>query len=119
MTNILPEYKEFSDIFVDSDSTMLSIRGLYDYAIDLEPGRAPPFGKLYLILSSELNILKKYLDRLLDIGLVRKSILAVVSSVIFVPKNDGSLRLVVNYRGLNDIMIKNRYLLLLISDILD
>jgi Reverse transcriptase (RNA-dependent DNA polymerase)/RNase H-like domain found in reverse transcriptase/Integrase zinc binding domain len=119
MANIPPEYKEFSDVFADPDSTMLPIRGLHDHAIDLEPGRAPPFGKLYPMSPSELDTLKEYLDRLLDAGLVRKSTSAAASPVMFVPKNDGSLRLVVDYRGLNDITIKNRYPLPLISDMLD
>ena len=35
------------------------------------------------------------------------------------PKKNGELRLYVNYRGLNVITIKNRYLLPLISEILD
>ena len=34
-------------------------------------------------------------------------------------KKDGEMRLYVNYRGLNKIMIKNYYLLPLISKILD
>jgi hypothetical protein len=36
-----------------------------------------------------------------------------------VPKKDGGLRLYVDYRGLNKVTIKNRYLLPLISKILD
>ena len=35
--------------------------------------------------------------------------------ILFILKKDGSLRLYVNYRKLNDITIKNRYLLLNIS----
>ncbi|SLM40160.1 gag polymerase env [Lasallia pustulata] len=38
---------------------------------------------------------------------------------MFVPKADGSLQLVIDYRHLNDITIKNRYPLPLISDMLD
>jgi len=36
-----------------------------------------------------------------------------------VPKLDGSIRLCVDFRGLNTVTIKNRYPLLLISKILD
>ena len=38
---------------------------------------------------------------------------------MFVPKFEGSLQLVIDYRSLNNITIKNRYLLPLISDMLD
>ena len=37
----------------------------------------------------------------------------------FVKKKDGSLRLVVDYRGLNKVTIKNRYALPLISSLLE
>ena len=39
--------------------------------------------------------------------------------ILFVPKKDGGLRLYINYRGLNKVTIKNRYLLLLIRETLD
>ena len=34
-------------------------------------------------------------------------------------KNDGSLRMVVDYRGLNEVTIKNKYPLLMINDLFD
>jgi hypothetical protein len=39
--------------------------------------------------------------------------------VIFAPKKDGTLRLYVNYQGLNAIMVKNCYPIPLISELLD
>ena len=39
--------------------------------------------------------------------------------VIFAPKKDGTLRLCVDYRGLNAITVKNRYPIPLISELLD
>jgi len=39
--------------------------------------------------------------------------------ILFIPKLDRTIRLYINYRGLNKIIIKNRYLLLLVSKILD
>ena len=38
---------------------------------------------------------------------------------MFVPKSNGSLRLCVDYRGLNRIIVKNRYPLSLINDLMD
>ncbi len=38
--------------------------------------------------------------------------------MFFVKKKEGSLRLVQDYRKLNEIMVKNSYLLLLVSDML-
>jgi hypothetical protein len=39
--------------------------------------------------------------------------------VIFVPKKDGTQRLCVDYRALNEVTIKNKYLLPMIGDLLD
>ena len=39
--------------------------------------------------------------------------------IFFVKKKDGSLRLVVDYRGLNKVTIRNRYALPLISSLLE
>ncbi|GLB35252.1 putative retrotransposable element tf2 155 kda protein type 1-like [Lyophyllum shimeji] len=41
------------------------------------------------------------------------------SPVFFIKKKDGSLRLVQDYRVLNAIMVKNRYPLLLISELVN
>ena len=41
------------------------------------------------------------------------------SPILFAPKKDGGLRLCVDYRGLNKVIVKNRYLLPLISKTLD
>jgi hypothetical protein len=42
-----------------------------------------------------------------------------VSHVIFVPKNDGTQRLYVDYHALNEVTIKNKYLLPRIDDMFD
>ena len=39
--------------------------------------------------------------------------------ILFVPKKDSGLRLCIDYQGLNEIIIKNRYLLPLITEIID
>src|SRR4051812_4725332 len=56
---------------------------------------------------------------LLQKGFIRPSKFPYASSVIFVAKKDGSLRMCVDYRALNKITIKNRYPLPRIDEILD
>ena len=114
-----PEYHDFADIFKAAEEQSLPERGPQDHAIDLEPGQQPPFGKLYSMSPAELDVLKAYLDDAMKAGIIRKSISPAASPIMFVPKSDGSLRLVVDYRRLNNITIKNRYPLPLISDMLD
>ena len=67
----------------------------------------------------ELKILRAYLEENLKKRFIRKSKSPVSTPILFVPKKDRSLRLYVDYRGLNAVTIKNRYPLLLISKIID
>ncbi|KAL0439630.1 UNVERIFIED_CONTAM: Transposon Ty3-I Gag-Pol polyprotein [Sesamum latifolium] len=68
---------------------------------------------------SELKELKKQLEELLDKGFIRPSISPWGAPVLFVKKKDGSMRLCIDYRQLNQITIKNKYPLPRIDDLLD
>jgi len=57
----------------------------------------------------ELKELKKQLDDLLAHGFIRSSLSPFGSPVLFVRKKDNSMRLVVDYRKLNPITIKNSF----------
>jgi hypothetical protein len=67
----------------------------------------------------ELITLWEYLDIALANRWIRRSKSPIGALVLFVPKKDRSLRLYVDYRRLNVIIIKNRYLLPLISKTLN
>ena len=64
-------------------------------------------------------MLKEFLEENLDKGFIRESKSPVGVPILFVLKKDGSLKLYVDYRGLNSIIVKNRYPLLLITKIID
>ena len=66
-----------------------------------------------------MEILREYLKNALAKGWIRPSKSPSGAPILFVPKKDGSMRLCVDYRGLNRITIKNRYPLPLISEMLD
>ena len=68
---------------------------------------------------AKLDVLKVYLNDAVKADIIRKLILPAASPVMSVPKSDGSLQLVIDYRHLNNITIKNRYPLPLILDMLD
>ena len=67
----------------------------------------------------ELAVLKEFLKENLAKVFIQESKSLVSTPILFVPKKDGSLRLYVNYRGLNSIIVKNRYPLPLITEIVD
>ena len=52
-------------------------------------------------------------------GFIQESKSPIGTPILFVLKKDSSLKLYVNYRGLNSIIVKNRYPLLLITEIID
>jgi len=67
----------------------------------------------------ELLVLKNYLKENLSKGFIRASRSPATTPVLFTKKLGGRLRFYVDYRGLNAITIKNRYLLPLIRKTLD
>jgi hypothetical protein len=116
---VLPDvYKEFSDVFTEKDNPLPENRP-YDHTIPLQPGTKPPTLPVYGLNEKELKECWKYLQENLDKGFIRKSSAPCGAPILFVKKKDGSLRLCVDYRGLNKITIKNKYPLPLITELLD
>ena len=68
---------------------------------------------------TEVQALREFLDENLRIGFIRPSKAGHGAPILFVKKKDGSLRLCVDFRGLNCLTKKDRYPLPLISDLLD
>jgi hypothetical protein len=67
----------------------------------------------------ELEELKKQIKELQDKGFIRPSLLPWGALAIFVDKKDGSQRMCVDYRSLNEVTIKNKYPLPRIDDLFD
>jgi hypothetical protein len=73
----------------------------------------------YRMATPELAELKEHNKELLEKGFIRPSSSPWGAPVIFVPKNDGTQRLCVDYRALNEVTVKNKYLLPRIDDLFD
>ena len=116
---LLPEYHNFTDIFQAAETQSLPVRGPYNHTINLKSGQQSLFKKLYLMLPAELNTLKVYLNNAVKAGIIQKLISPAASPVMFVLKADSSLHLIIDYRCLNNITIKNHYSLSLILDMLN
>lgn len=63
--------------------------------------------------------MKDYIETSLKAALIRQSSSAAGAGFFFVGKKDGSLRPCIDYSALNDITIKNRYPLPLMSSVFD
>ncbi len=75
----------------------------------------PPRGRLYSLSAPERGALENYLTESLAAGIIVPSSSPAGAGFFFVKKKDGSLRPCIDYRGLNDITVKNRYPLPLMS----
>jgi len=69
--------------------------------------------------AEELVELKKQLNDMLQKGLIRPSASPWGSLVLFMDKRDGTIRMCVDYRKLNEVTIKNKYPLPKIEDLFD
>ncbi|KAG5723599.1 hypothetical protein E4T56_gene18161 [Termitomyces sp. T112] len=114
-----PEYHEFADVFSEGSAKELPPHRSYDHKIDLEEGTSLPFGKIYNMSEIKLQALKEYLDDMLSKGFICPSISMADAPVLFTKKKDGSLRLCVDYQGLNKVTKKNWYPLPCIGDLVD
>ena len=68
---------------------------------------------------NELAELKKHIRELLDKGYVQPSSSPWGAPVLFVEKKDGTQRMCIDYRSLNEVTIKNKYPLPRIDDLFD
>jgi len=114
-----PEYRDYADVFSKVKASELPPHRNYDLKIELEEGTSPPLGTLYSLSPVELSALRTFIDENLNTGFIRPASSSHTAPVLFVKKKDGSLRLCVDFRGLNKITKKDHYPLPLISDLLD
>jgi hypothetical protein len=97
----------------------LSPSHFYDHIIPLEPGSIPSFGSIYSISSMELESLWEYYKIKLHSGFIHHSQSPYRVPILFIKKSNNILYFYINYHNLNKIIIKNRYLFLLIGELLD
>lgn len=114
----VPIVNEFLDVFPEDISGMPPKRKI-EFTIDLVPGAAPISKAPYRMAPAEMSELKAQLQELLDKGFIRPSASPWGAPVLFVKKKDGSLRLCIDYRELNNVTVKNKYPLPRIDDLFD
>ncbi|WVZ63662.1 hypothetical protein U9M48_013276 [Paspalum notatum var. saurae] len=110
--------REFPDVFPDKLPGMPPDRDV-EFLIELLPGTAPIAKRQYRVAPKEQELIKENIDELLGKGFIRPSSSPWAFPVLFVDKKDGSRRMCVDYRALNDVTIKNKYPLPRIGDLFD
>ena len=119
MSNVPSKYHEFCDVLSKSCANTLPTHQPYDLKNELEDEAVPPFGPIYSLSPHELQTLREFIDEHLANGLICPTHSPSGAPVLFIKKKDSSLRLCINFRGLNKIMKKDRYPLPRIMDLLD
>ncbi|QRW18196.1 Retrotransposable element Tf2 protein [Rhizoctonia solani] len=109
LADLPPQYHEFARVFGEEEFKVLPPHREYDIAIGLIPDAKLSPGPIYGMTNAESKALKKHIDEELVTGKIRPSTSSASAPVMFVKKADGSLRLVVDYRKLNDVTHKNVY----------
>ncbi|XP_028114370.1 uncharacterized protein LOC114312332 [Camellia sinensis] len=109
---------EYLDVFPD-DLIELPPHKEVEFTIDLLLGTEPISLSPYRFAPVELVALKEQLQELLSKGFIRPSTSPWGASALFAKKKDGSLRLCIDYRKLNQATVKNKYPLPRIDDLFD
>lgn len=115
LTKVPKVYHDLKEVFNKVKAASLPPHRPYDCPIDLVPGAVPPRGRLYSLTGPEGEAMNKYIEESLSAGLIRPSSSPAGAGFFFVKKKDGGLRPCIDYRGLNEVTIRNRYPLPLMS----
>ncbi|GJX11186.1 putative reverse transcriptase domain-containing protein [Tanacetum coccineum] len=114
----VPIVRDFPDVFPEDLSGLPPIRPV-EFQIDLILGAALVARAPYRLAPSEMKELLEQLQELSEKGFIRPSSSPWGAPVLFIKKKDGSFRMCIDYRELNKLTVKNRYLLLRIDDLFD
>ena len=114
----IPIACKYSNVFAKASHGLPFDREI-EFSIDIILGTQPIYKAPYRMVPAELKELKEQLQELINRGLIRPSISPWREPVLFVKKKDGSMRLCIDYRELNCVTIKNKYLLPRINDLFD
>lgn len=107
----------FKDIFAEP-TTLPPIRSL-DHVVPLKPGALPVSQRPYRYNYFQKEELEKQVQEMLLNGIIQQSQSPFSSPALLVKKKDGAWRFCVDYRGLNDITIKDKYPIPIVDDLLD
>ena len=114
------KYSDFSNVFSKEKTLVLPEHTeLNKHAIDLEDGKQPLYGPIYSLGLVEFETLKIYINTHLKTGFIQTSKFLAGVPILFDKKPNGGLRLYIDYQGLNNLTIKNRYPLSLIEESLN
>ena len=114
----IPVVREFSDVFLEDLPGIPTDREI-DFQIELALETEPISKAPYRMAPLEFKELKVQMEELVSKGFIRPSTSPWGDPILFVKKNNGSLRLCIDYKELNKVTIRNQYPLPRIDDLFD
>ena len=120
LTRILDEYKQWKHLFLKKVTTKTLFKHqIWNHEIIFESSKTFTFELIYALFKKKLKTLREYLNENLKKKFIRKFKSSTKYSILFVLKKDETLRLCVDYRKLNEIIVKNWYSLSNINELQD
>ena len=127
LKNLLAEFSDVVPKMVNEDDDIQDIKPVFadsagrdvEHKIELTTDKPPPVHPVYRMSPEELDELRKQLQEFIDRGLIQPSTSPFGAPVLFVKKKNGKLRLVIDYRLLNSITVRDQEPLPRIDDLLD
>ena len=112
--------EEFKDVFPTGLPKVLPLeRSEVDHAIDLIQDARPVCKPPYRLGQAQHLEVEKQLQDYVDKGFIKPSNSPWASPILLVKKKDGSMRLCVDYRALNNLTIKNKFPIPRMEDLFD
>ncbi len=115
---LFSQYFDLAKIFNEKTANILSEHDSQNLAIDTQ-NVSSSFESFYNLSEKKLKMFKEYLDKHLKNEFIIFSKSTCAASILFIKKKTDDLRLCVDYRELNAIIVKNRYSFSLISETFD
>lgn len=94
-------------------------RGEHDHRITLVPGAQPLNVCPYRYPFIQKNEIEKIIKELMEIGVIHPSVSPYSLPVFIVLKKDGEWRMCPNFRALNKLMVKDKFPIPIVDDLLD
>jgi hypothetical protein len=113
---ISSQYVAFQDIFSEIKAHKFSKHDFHNHVIEISSNRDSFFDLIYNLSTTKLKILKNYIDEYMKKNFIIEFVLFAKILIFFVKKTNDKFRLCVNYKDLNEIIIKNRYSLFFINE---
>ncbi|PHT56849.1 hypothetical protein CQW23_05335 [Capsicum baccatum] len=115
--DLTPLLDQYNDLFEVPKGLPLAKE--QDHKITFQEGTSPINIRPYRYPIIQKDEIEKMVDEMLELGVIRHSTSPFSSPIVMVKKKDGSWRMCVNYRELNNHTIKDKFPIPVIEELLD